>query len=230
MMAMPPFPRSTLALYQPDAPVDLQVLDWTCSIESVQWLLRALGRSPDRGNTRDDPWLKGQLVPGYVTPELGLLDASGKSLSVWLQREYGDDMGLVIWAINPVTWDDLKTLVGRRPVILGGRAWNHWSGARRWAGEEIELANPAPNWQGVGTRMSRAEFDAQGPFSAITAFTREEVEAPPLPVEPQDDAARIKELEKKLADEISTRGYLTGDVADALQAIVDTLWHHKPAA
>lgn len=186
MVARPPFLTSTLPIYRPDAPVDIQVLDWTCSIESTQWFLRALGRNPDAGNTRDDPWLKGQLVPGYVTAQDGLLNASGIPLAQWIQREYGDEMGLVIWAINPITWDDLQRFAGRRPIIMGGHTWYHWSGVRRVVNGGLELANPAPNWKGIGTWMSEEEFYAMGPFNAIIAFSREELENP-LPDPPDPD-------------------------------------------
>lgn len=200
-MALPPFFGETLPIYDPDAPVDLQVLDWTCSIESVQWFLRALGRAPDRGDTRNDPWLKGQLVPGYVTPELGLLDARGVPLAQWVQREYGDEMGLVIWTVVPITWDDLMRIAGRRPIIMGGHVWYHWSGVRRVVDGGLELANPAPNWKGVGTWMSRQEFDALGPFNAIVAFSREELEReppppppPPPPPEPEPILVKVRAL------------------------------------
>lgn len=65
---------------------------------------------------------------------------------------------------------------------------------------------------------------------------------PPKPVPaPSDELAmlrkRVAALEAQLADksarldgEVSKVGYLTGDVGDALQAIVDTLRRHKPPA
>jgi hypothetical protein len=179
--------------YNPDAPVDLQPDDWSCSEQSAQWLLRSIGRKPG------DAWIRDQLLTnGLVTPELGLMDASGVQLARWLQKEYGDEMGLVVKAVAPVLWEDILTMAGTRPVMIGGRGWNHWSGVRRARGNVLELANPAPNWKGVGTELDMNEWAAQGPWSAIAVYTPEELEtsAPPKPeLEPwADPIKRVRAL------------------------------------
>ncbi len=218
--------------YNPDAPVDLQPDEWSCSVESAQWLLRALGRNPQ------DSWIRPSLLgQGIVTTADGLMDASGRRIVRWFQEEYGNDMGHSYRALNPVTWEQLNELAGTRPVMIGGRAWNHWSGVRRRKDGGLELANPAPNWKGTGHLLDKAEFDALGPFSAVTVYTKEEVKGPyvPGPTVPNDtaSAARIKELEAQVLDlraqlaaAASVRGYLTKDVAGALQAAVDELKRH----
>lgn len=172
--------------YNPDATVDLQPDDWSCSEQSAQWLLRSIGRQPH------DNWIRPALLnEGIVTDELGLMDASGRQLSSWLQREYGDEMGLHFRAINPVSWEDLAQIAGARPVLIGGRGWNHWSGVRRVVDGGLELANPAPNWQGVGNVLDRAEFDALGSWSAITVYSDQEVSAPPPEPEPEPDPKEV---------------------------------------
>lgn len=168
--------------YNPDAPVDQQPDDWSCSIESAQWLLRSLGRNPH------DTWIRPQLLNnGLVTPEHGLMDASGRALVGWLQREYGDEMDLVFMAINPVEWDQVIQMAGTRPVMLGGRGWYHWSGVRRVGPDGLQLANPAPNWKGVGTVLSRDEWNRLGPWSAVTVYSRAEVDQPGPPIPPSSD-------------------------------------------
>jgi hypothetical protein len=158
----------TSVAYNPDALVDPQPDDFSCSLQSAQWLLRSIGRNPER------PWLVKQLVgplyPGsIITQEYGLMDSSGKTLAAWLQKEYGDEMG-VTFAARPVnTWDDLVALAGKGPVMLGGRAYGHWVGVRSYQDGKVQLANPAGSWKGVGQELTRDEFDALGSWSAVTA-------------------------------------------------------------
>lgn len=216
--------------YNPDAPVDIQTDAWSCSEQSAQWLLRSIGRDPK------DAWIRGQLLDnGIVTVEQGLMDASGQQLAAWLQREYGDEMGLTFASKNGASWEDLVAIVGRQPVMIGGRTWNHWSGARRLVEGGIELANPAPNWKGVGTVLDREEFERLGGFSFITvtdaaAAIPPVVPPPAPPAGPDPRDARIAQLEQEKAGLVSIIGYLTGDVADAFQAAVNTLRAQKPAA
>jgi hypothetical protein len=223
----PAMPKLT---YNPDAPVDIQPDDWSCSEQSAQWLLRAIGRNPG------DDWIRGQLLDnGLVTREYGLMDGSGAALAAWLQREYGDEMGLTFTSKNGATWEDIAAIAGKQPMMIGGRSWNHWSGVRRMKDGGLELANPSPNWREVGNLLDRAEFDRWGSWSYITVSDGSEAPSQPPAADPRD--ARIAELEAALAAEreknaglISTLGYVTGDVADALQAAVNTLRAHKPAA
>lgn len=155
-----PMPKLT---YNPDAPVDQQTDDWSCSEQSAQWLLRAIGRNPG------DAWIRGQLLDnGLVTQQYGLMDASGARLAAWLQKEYGDEMGLRFTSKNGATWDDIAAVAGKQPVMIGGRGWNHWSGVRRLKDGGLELANPSPNWKDVGMLLDRAEFDRWGSWSYVT--------------------------------------------------------------
>lgn len=183
---------STLT-YDPDAPVDIQVDDFSCSEQSAQWLLRAIGRNPG------DAWIRGQMMnatPPLMTAEYGLMDATGASLAAWLQREYGDEMGLRFTSKNGASWEDMAAIAGRQPMMIGGRSWGHWSGVRRLQAGGLELANPAPNWRDVGLLLDRAEFDRWGSWSYVTV-TGTEAAPPPLPADPKD--VRIAELEATVA-------------------------------
>lgn len=156
--------------FNPDAPCDVQPDDWSCALQSMQWLLRSIGRNPDAGNPTADPWLKGQLVPGIISPDVGLRDASGRQLAAWLTQEYGTEMGFVAHAAD-VEYDDVLAGAGVNPTLIGGRRWGsggHWSGVRRADDQGwLELANPSPNYTGVGTHLDRAEWAARAPWSAI---------------------------------------------------------------
>lgn len=152
--------------YAPDAPVDPQPDDWSCSVQSAQWLLRSIGRNPGRD------WLVGQLVgplsaSPIVSREYGLMDASGRTLAAWLQREYGDEMGVTFEARPVATWGDLVALASKGGAMLGGRTWNHWTGVRGYRDGKVLLANPAGSWKGVGQELTRDEFDALGAWTAI---------------------------------------------------------------
>lgn len=161
--------------YNPDARVDQQPDDFSCSIQSAEWLLRSIGRNPG------DQWIQDQLLgAGIVTREHGLMDASGNQLARWLQTTYGDEMGIQFQA-SPVVYDDVYAGAGTNPMIIGGRAWNHWSGVRDdELGGNLILANPADGWKGVGQTMSREQFDALGPFTCVWVDRMGAV-APPAP-------------------------------------------------
>jgi hypothetical protein len=190
----------------PDAPVDTQPNGWGCALESVQWLLRSIGRAPDANDTRDDPWLRSQLVPGIISEQNGLEDASGRQLAAWLTREYGTEMGFTAHAAD-VSFDDVLAGAGVNPTMIGGRRWGpggHWSGVRR-ADEHgwLELANPAPGWTGVGTHLDRTEWAARGPWSAIfidrAAMLGQPAPvppAPPVPVPPPADTRLERAVSK----------------------------------
>ena len=232
-----PMPPTGLR-YNPDAPVDLQPDDWSCSEQSAQWMLRAIGRDPQ------DAWIRGQLLDnGLVTREYGLMDSTGTALAAWLQREYGDEMGLRFTAYNNVSWEALADLAGKQPVILGGRGWNHWTGVRRIEGNVIRLANPAPTWRNVGNELDRDEFDRFGSWSLITVDEKDAVPAPgPTPADPRDRqikelATRIGYLEadnatlrKDLDDARTKLGVASVDYAEGLQNLVNAYRALKPPA
>jgi hypothetical protein len=186
--------------YNPDAPIDLQPVDWSCSIESAQWLLRSIGRNPDASNPRDDPWMRSQLVPGIVSPDVGLKKATGEDLAAWITREYGNDMGFVA-QFSPVTFDDVAAGAGYNPTIMGGIAYGHWVGVRKLnADGTLSLANPAPGFKGISDRMNRTQFDMLGPFHAIwiDRLSTLTAEPPPVVVPPPKPDPLLAEIRAQL--------------------------------
>lgn len=150
--------------YFPDATCDVQPDDWSCSVQSAQWLLRSIGRNPG------DQWMHDQLVPGIVSTDVGLREATGRQLAEWITAQYGTEMGFVA-QYAPVTFDDVKAGAGVNPTMVGGRNYGpggHWVGIRRALPDgTLELANPAPNFTGTGPTLDRAEWDARGPWTAV---------------------------------------------------------------
>ncbi|MCC6179471.1 MAG: hypothetical protein IT305_29530 [Chloroflexi bacterium] len=148
--------------YSPGAAVDRQPDDWSCSIQSAQWLLRSLGRQPARW------WLEQQLVPSVVSREAGLLDATGRMLAAWVRREYG----YLAESADGVSFAEIRALAGRQPLMVGGRRWGpggHWSGVRGVTRDgSLSLANPAPGWQGIGQVLTVVDWEPLGPWSLVT--------------------------------------------------------------
>jgi hypothetical protein len=129
---------------------------WQCSAASMAWLLDALGKP----TSQDD--VVNTLGPDRIDPSVGLHDGSGAGLVAVLSAAYG------VSAINgPVSFDDALGLAAAGPCLLGGGAWNHWTGVRGTDGQTLDLANPSPGYRGVGSSLSRAQFDALGPFYAV---------------------------------------------------------------
>lgn len=186
--AIPPMPSLS---FNPDAKITPQPDDFSCAIRSAQWLLRSIGRNPG------DNWITQHLLDeGIVTREHGLMDASGQQFADWLNREYGAEMGFTAHAV-PVTFDDVAAGAGINPTMMGGRRWNHWSGVRSMNGDgSLHLANPADGWQGIGQSMTRTQFDALGPFTAIYIDRTASVPTVPEPpiVLPDTRVPRIREL------------------------------------
>lgn len=187
--------------YNPDAPIDAQPDPWSCSIQAVQFLLRTIGRNPDASDPKGDPWLRSQLVPGLVTPELGLLDGSGRALADWVMREYGQEMNFVAQA-SPVTFDDVWAGAGVNPTIAGGAAFNHWIGIRRRNEDgTLAVANPGPGWKGVVTSISREQWYALGPWHAVWIDRASTLPAPPPPDPRAELRAKVKAiLDRALAE------------------------------
>jgi hypothetical protein len=144
-------------------PPELQDVPWDCAAASLTWALNTIGR----GVTEAD--VVTGLGPSRISASYGLLDASGAGLVAYL-GEIG-----VQAANNPsASWYDVVSAAGFQPLIMGGRAWNHWTGVRI-SDQPLEpnlasylaLANPAPGWQNVDQVLSTWDFDTLGAFSAV---------------------------------------------------------------
>jgi hypothetical protein len=144
-------------------PVELQDVPWDCAAASTAWALQAAGL----------PYSEAQVVaglgPARISPGLGLLDASGAGLVEWLA-----EIGVTAESNPAATWADITAAAGHQPMVMGGRAWCHWTGVRIWGGlyvgslsPYVAIANPAPGYQDVWQVMDAASFSALGPFSAV---------------------------------------------------------------
>lgn len=212
-------------VYSPSEPPHAQDKDYDCSQESAEWALWSVGRKPS------DDWMEQTMIAeGVISPELGLLDASGAGLASWLNRYYGAD-GYVANAFDDVTFDQLATVCGRYPLMIGGRKWGHWSGLRGYdtAADQLLLANPSAGWRGVGQVMERDQFDRLGPFSAVelthpdltTTIADPSPIPPPVPVPPPPDAlvAQITSLQQQLAEANTKLGVASVDYARDLEGL-----------
>jgi hypothetical protein len=154
-----------LPVYDASVPAQAQDADYDCSQESAQWMLRAWGRSPDDG------WMTQSLIDnGVMTPQLGLMDASGAGMAGWLNQEYGE-FGYLASNEASVDFDDVADEAAElaHPLMIGGRAWCHWVGVRWYdAGRDVlEIANSAGGYMGVGQTLSRGQWASLGAFSMV---------------------------------------------------------------
>lgn len=174
-----------LPVYDPAEPHQNQDWDWDCSQESAEWCLRSWGRTPS------DDWMEQSLQDdGVVTPQYGLMDASGQGMADWFNREYGG-AGYGFLASNEasVTFDDVAAEAASmsHPLMIGGRAWCHWVGVRGCSGDVLLLANSAAGYMGVGQTLSRGQFQSLGGFSMVR-LTHPEAEGQ-VPVGPPPEVA-----------------------------------------
>lgn len=214
-------------VYDPSTPVTPQSSGWDCAEQSTLWAMTAYGRHPS------DAWMEASmLTSGIESTDLGLLVADGSKLAAWITEQYGE-FNYHAYNNGSVSFDDVISVAGTSPVIIGGRQWNHWSGVRRYdtGNKWLELANPSDGWMGIQQTMTRQQFDALGPFSMVVVqWGTAQPAPPPAPVPPVDQSAQIAELQAQVATLtqqrdglISKLGYLQGDVAGALEAAVNTL-------
>jgi hypothetical protein len=116
------------------------------------------------------------MVPRYISPELGLLDASGAGLA----RLLSVDLGLRAQSQPTITFDEVIARAGSQPIIMGARRWTsfvgHWVAVRRFEDGALVLMNPAQSDRSFGqVTLDREAFDARAPVSAVW------IEMPPPP-------------------------------------------------
>ncbi len=187
-------PVSGRVRYDAGHAVHRQEETFDCSQESLEWALWALGRQPS------DDWLEQTMIAdGVMTPEDGLMDATGAGLAAFVVRYYGE-FGYRANNEASIGWDwivhegaaNLDGSGHGYPVLIGGRAWNHWSAVRDYdpARGVLLLANPADGWGGVGQVMTKAQFGALGPFSAVRVWHPDLLE--PTPDPPAPDPSKLR--------------------------------------
>ena len=192
--------------FNPNTPDEKQRQDWTCAIRSTMWLLKSIGIDVTPDEAQD------AMSPRYVTPELGLLDATGSGIVAVL----GERWGVTAENHASVTFDEVAALAGRMPVAIGGRNWGgpgkgHWSAVRGFDGTRLVLANPASGTVYGDPSLTREQWAWRGPWSAVVVPL-----AAPAVEQPPDELA---DLRRRLNDAVSALGYASGDVALAADAI-----------
>lgn len=199
-------PKVTFNANEPAHPQDKS---YDCSQDSLEWALHALGRAPTDG------WLESTMIAeGVMSPDQGLLDASGAGLAAFIGRHYGE-FGFYGNNEPSVTFDGAAHEGDHAyPILVGGRrfgAAGHWVGVRGYsaARDTLLLANPADGYDGIRQEMTRAQWDARGPWSMVRvlhpdlleAFSAPPVEPPPVtPPAPSRAAVLVAEIETRLAE------------------------------
>lgn len=186
--------------YDPNAPALAQDDDWSCAPTALRWALTSLGRNP--GPTYIEDLL---LRDGVVTKEAGLLDASGAYLAAWIGKTGPEYYGADGFYGNsePVVTYNGAALEGdhQYPILIGGRAWNHWTAVRGYDRERnvLLLANPAPGFQGVGQTMSPEQFAQLGPFSMVRVLHPDLPGVGPAVVEPDPPIIVVPPTDTRMA-------------------------------
>lgn len=144
-------------------PVEIQDLPWDCAAASLTWALNAYGL------TITEAEVVTGLGPTRISPQYGLLDATGAGLVTYLM-----ELGISAKNDPDASFDEVLDAAGFQPMVMGGRQWCHWTGVRiggpafgRPDIRALLLANPAPGWLDVGQYLYQGSFDALGPFSAV---------------------------------------------------------------
>lgn len=143
--------------------VELQNVPWDCAAASLTWCLNACGHY-----LSEEQVVKG-LGPTRISPQYGLLDASGAGLVSYLAS-----IGIAAENNADASWQEIVDAAGYQPMLMGGREWCHWTGVRISSDvfpvntdTYLALANPAPGWMGVHQLLDAETFDELGPFSAV---------------------------------------------------------------
>ncbi|HEX4716482.1 MAG TPA: hypothetical protein VH164_16305 [Ktedonobacteraceae bacterium] len=142
---------------------DNQDYPWDCSACSTAWCTRTVGQML----TEQD--MIAALGPNRISPTYGLLDASGSGLVSCLA-----ELGIGAQNNAYASFQEVMDAAGYQPMVIGGRAWNHWVAVRMGSSaagiaqpHALALMNPAPGWMGIDQVLSVADFDRLGPFSAV---------------------------------------------------------------
>jgi hypothetical protein len=215
-------------VYDPTTPIVPQNHDWDCAEQSTLWAMTAYGRHPS------DSWMETSMIQGGVeSTDLGLLVADGSKLAAWITEQYGE-FGYHAYNNGSVGFDDVASVAGRSPVLIGGRNWGpggHWVGVRRFDASSgwLELANPANGYAGVGQTLTRQQFDALGPFSMVAVQWGSAQPAPPPAPVPAPAAPvvasgpfagmTLEQLQAKAEGLLTATAYLGDNLGDSLTAL-----------
>ncbi len=206
--------------YGPDVPDEVirQKNDWSCAVRSTYAALWAMAQQGHGepvtygdGGPRD---VYDWMVPTYDDPSVGLHAADGSGLVEVLRSH-----GYAADRLSPALLANVQARAGRQPVLIGGRAWNHWvyvSGVE--PDGTLILENPSPGFAGISGQL-RDSWDRLGPFTAVwidlPGAAVPEMEGEVTKVE----AEQLRAENKRLRDML---GYASSDIAAAIQKELDT--------
>jgi hypothetical protein len=166
-LPFPPEPRPgpVGCTYDPTTPSVIQTADWTCSCASSAWLLNSVG--DDRLGHLWTEWdvvnaLRAATYPGAVDPAYGLARADMYDL-----EQMFDWLGYSVQRKQYLSVDDEIRVAGIFPLQINGARWYHHSGARALGLGLLYLANPAPNWKGVGQQLDATEAATWGSWNGL---------------------------------------------------------------
>lgn len=193
---------TTTLAYNPSQPPERQIQSWVCSIRTTAWMLKSLGLPVDISALQDE------MVPAYVTEDVGLLDGRGYGIAAVLKAHLPADWAPRVHVFETITWDELVSIAGTGPVGLGLHGAYHWLDvARKRSDGDLDSPNPAPNYPQpapIGDVLSRAEFDQYGPQSAVFVSAVNVVPPPPPTPDPKAQAAALIEQATALLSQASS--------------------------
>jgi len=160
-----PQPGPIGCTYDETTPTVFQTADWTCSCASSAWLLNSLG-----DQTLGRPWnewdvvntLRATTYPGAVDPAYGLARADMGDLQTMFEA-----LGYTVQRKQYLSVFDVTRVAGIYPLQVNGARWYHHSGARALGPGVLYLANPAPNWKGVGQELDASEAASWGSWNGM---------------------------------------------------------------
>ena len=122
-----------------------------------------------------------------------------------------------------LSWANALAIAGRQPYCMSGGNWYHWTGVRKSDDEGLYLANPAPNWKGVGQYIDRAEWNAWGAWNGVWVNLADGSGEDPAVIGELNKTIEVLRAElamRERRDEelISTMGYVHVDVVRALRS------------
>jgi hypothetical protein len=106
--------------------------------------------------------LRQATYPGAVDPAYGLARADMYDLETMF-----DALGYSVERRQYLSVDDVVRVAGIYPLQVTGARWYHHTGARALGPGVLYLANPAPNWKGVGQELDASEAAAWGSWNGL---------------------------------------------------------------
>jgi hypothetical protein len=143
-----------------------QAYNWTCSVCSTTWVLQATDTAFQDSDIYDARYAVGEEmgVPSCVNSTYGCMNPQ------CVIDELGAH-GLIarqVWA----TFDQAYAIAREYTGTINPTGQYHYMAIRGISGADIAVANSALGYMGVGSTLSRAQFNALGPVSLVYVESR----------------------------------------------------------